>query len=245
MLALKTLQSGARAPENMSKARAVANSQLQQLVNKSTAFEVRVRLAGDNLSLTRSARERRDAARAQDKATRERCLELEKLLRDTVAHISCLRRAAPDSSTQDAVESLTKKFVLGLPFPRPGEWIRHSLPVHTSYQTDDGVEACCVEELQAEPNPTEALRIQRLYYAQDSGSSAATRKQAQRIMHNMRFPDEDDDPERETHTQAKVKPGDDSQHESATLYSHAAKVTKSHLHPCTQLTRQTLRHPPP
>ena len=195
-------------------------------MNKNAAFEGSVRLAGNNLSLVRSARERRDAARAQDKATQQHCLELEKLLRDTVAHISRLRRAAPDSSTHVAAESLTRNFVLGLSFPRPGEWIRHSLPVRTSYKTDDGIKACYVQELQAEPNPTEALRIQRLYYGQDPGSSAATREQAQRIVHNMRFPDEDDDPERERDTQAQVKPGDDLQHESATLNSHAAKVTK-------------------
>ena len=76
MLAFRTLQAGARDPENLSEVRTVAISQLQQLVHETAAFEERLRRARGNLSDLRAARERRDAAHAEHRVASERCQEV-------------------------------------------------------------------------------------------------------------------------------------------------------------------------
>jgi len=76
MLAFKTLQAGARAPENLAEVRTVAIAQLQHVQHEAAALEDGLRRAGDNLSDLRAARERRDAAHAEWSVADERCREV-------------------------------------------------------------------------------------------------------------------------------------------------------------------------
>ena len=69
------------------------------------------------------------------------CVQVEKLLASTERHLSRLRRAAPDPSLSEAVQHLTRRFLLCLPFPRAGEWLRGVHPVHKTFTTEDDVEA--------------------------------------------------------------------------------------------------------
>jgi hypothetical protein len=165
MLAFKTLQDGARPPDNLSEVRAATVAQLQPLVYESKAFEEQVRLAGDNLSILRSARERGDTARQEESTAAGQYRDVEKLLVDTVEHLARLRRAAPAASNQEAIEELTNKFVLRLPFPRPGQWIRSTVPQHTTYTTDEGIETRSVTEYLPHADPTQTLVVKRTYYA--------------------------------------------------------------------------------
>ena len=165
MLAFKTLRDGARSPDNLSEVRAATVAQLQPLVYESKAFEEQVRLAGDNLVILRSARERRDTARQEESTAAGQYRDVEKLLVDVVEHLARLRRAAPAASNQEAIEALTKKFVLRLPFPRPGQWIRSTVPQHTTYITDEGIETRSVTEYLPHADPTQTLVVKRTYYA--------------------------------------------------------------------------------
>jgi hypothetical protein len=165
MLAFKTLRDGARPPDNLSEVRAATVAQLQPLVYESKAFEEQVRLAGDNLSILRSARERGDTARQEESTAAGQYRDVEKLLVDTVEHLARLRRAAPAASNQEAIDELTNKFVLRLPFPRPGQWIRSTVPQHTTYTTDEGIETRSVTEYLPHADPTQTVVVKRTYYA--------------------------------------------------------------------------------
>jgi len=165
MLAFKTLRDGARPPDNLSEVRAATVAQLQLLVYDSKAFEDQVRRASDNLSILRSARERRDTARQDESTAAGQYHDVEKLLVDAVEHLARLRRAAPAASNQEAIEALTNKFVLRLPFPRPGQWIRSTVPQHTTYTTDEGIETRSVTEYLPHADPTQTVVVKRTYYA--------------------------------------------------------------------------------
>jgi len=157
---------------------------------------------------------------------------VEQLLASTEQHLSRLRRASPYSSLPDAVQQLTKKFVLCLPYPRPGEWLRGMRPVRKTYLTDDDVEARSVEELLPCPNPVEAIRIKRVYMSQAATGSRAKHEAALRIVHEMRHPDEPEenfDPQRQRQRgkgDTMMAHGDEEASGLEALYSRAGHVSK-------------------
>jgi len=191
--------------------------EFQEILHESEAFVDKLRRAVEDVSTLRSSKQRLDAQRAEVAAASDQCREVEILLADTVKHMGRLRRAAPDLSDQEVVGRLTRKFVLCLPFPQPGEWIRGSIPVHSTFKTDENVDATSVEELQPHPNPTKAFHIKRTYYANDAGSSREKKKEALRIVREMRQYDTG-----EEHTDAAESHEDDC----TSLYLRAAQVSK-------------------
>ena len=150
----------------------------------------------------------------------------------TEQHLSRLRRAAPDPHLPDAVQRLTKKFVLCLPYPRPGEWLRGMRPIRKTYLTDDDVEARSIEELLPRQNPTEAIRIKRVYVSQALTGSRAKHEAALRIVHEMRHPDgpeENLDPQRQRQRgkgDVIMPHGDAEPAALEALYSRAGHVSK-------------------
>ena len=132
--------------------------------------------------------------REEEVKARDRCREVEKVLTMTSEHLARLRRSVPDESMHNSAQQLTCIFVLGLPFPRPGQWIRNKLPVHSTYTTDEGIEARSVEEHLPHSNPTQILVLKRIYYARDSATQLGTgqvHQEALRIVREMMHPDDD------------------------------------------------------
>ena len=202
--------------------RTVAIGQLDQLVRQSAAFEATLHNASLNFATLHSARRRRDAARAEDTSAKERCQEVEALLEKTTAALSrlrCATAAHSNLSLQAQVDALTRKFVLRFPFPRPGEWVRGTTAECTTSKIEGGVEVRSVSELVPHTDPTQALKVQRVYYSQGVAGEAAKHQEALRIVREMRHPDGFEDDERH-------QVGEDDRSHLAQLYPRAAEVNK-------------------
>ena len=169
--------------------RAVAAQELRQLAADAAPFEARIRESAESLAALGAASQRLDVAREDHAAAARRCKEVGELLEKTVDGLAQLRRAAPSGQPlEEQVAALTQTFVLRLPFPRPGEWIRGRVPVHTTSTTDEGVEVRSVSELVAEADPTQAQRITRVYYGEGQASSEAKHREALRVVRELRRP---------------------------------------------------------